>query len=176
MSSHVETSFWGPNKRKSGPTFSSSSNESTWVSTILCWFQNGAFFTFAYLAPIKSLSQFFGTYIFPLKEYRYSDGHHRNTQAMYISTITEQFAVFITEENLYGALQMPQGCWVQAHGILKHKNYSILLRDIQLTHVQCYWGSTVKMVFSYKIFCTCHEANMCGAPERLTAFDARTFL
>jgi hypothetical protein len=28
----------------------------------------------------------------------------------------------------------------------------ILLRGIQLTHVQRYWGSTVKMVVSYKIF------------------------
>jgi hypothetical protein len=30
------------------------------------------------------------------------------------------------------------------------------------THAQRYWGSTVKMVFSYKIF-TFHEANTCMA-------------
>jgi hypothetical protein len=34
----------------------------------------------------------------------------------------------------------------------------ILLRGIQLTHVQRYFGSIVEMVFSYKIF-TFHEAN-----------------
>jgi hypothetical protein len=39
---------------------------------------------------------------------------------------------------------------------------TILLRDIQLTHVQRYCGTTVKMVFSYKIF-TFHEANTCVA-------------
>jgi glucose uptake protein GlcU len=38
----------------------------------------------------------------------------------------------------------------------------ILLRGIQLTHVQRYLGSTVKMVFSYKIF-TFHEANTFAA-------------
>jgi hypothetical protein len=52
----------------------------------------------------------------------------------------------------------------------------ILLRGIQLTHVQCYGGSSVKMVFSCKIF-TFHEAKyMCGAHERLPAFGVRTFL
>jgi hypothetical protein len=41
---------------------------------------------------------------------------------------------------------------------------SILLRGTQLTNVQRYMyrGSTVKMVFSYKIF-TCYEANTCVA-------------
>jgi hypothetical protein len=34
----------------------------------------------------------------------------------------------------------------------------ILLRGIQLTKVQRYWGSIVKMVFSYKMF-TFYEAN-----------------
>jgi hypothetical protein len=34
----------------------------------------------------------------------------------------------------------------------------ILLRGIQLTNVQRYWGSTVKIVFSYEIF-NFHEAN-----------------
>jgi hypothetical protein len=38
----------------------------------------------------------------------------------------------------------------------------ILLRGIQITHVQCYWGSTVKMVFSLQMF-TFHEANTCVA-------------
>jgi hypothetical protein len=32
------------------------------------------------------------------------------------------------------------------------------IRGIQLTHVQRYFGSTVKMVFSYQIF-TFHESN-----------------
>jgi hypothetical protein len=36
--------------------------------------------------------------------------------------------------------------------------HRILLRGIQLTHVQRCWGSTVKMVFSWKFF-TFHEAN-----------------
>jgi hypothetical protein len=38
----------------------------------------------------------------------------------------------------------------------------ILLRGIQLTNVQRYWGSTVKMVCSCKIF-TFYEANTCVA-------------
>jgi hypothetical protein len=44
---------------------------------------------------------------------------------------------------------------------------TILLRGIQLTIVQRYWGSTVKIMFSYQI-CTFYEANTvhrCGAPE-----------
>jgi hypothetical protein len=45
----------------------------------------------------------------------------------------------------------------------------ILLRGIQLTLVQRYRGSTVKMVLSYKIF-TFYEVNT------LMAFGARTFL
>jgi hypothetical protein len=53
---------------------------------------------------------------------------------------------------------------------------SILLRGIQLTHLQRYRGLTVKMVPSYKIF-PFNEANTVrGAPERLPAFGARTFL
>jgi hypothetical protein len=68
----------------------------------------------------------------------------------------------------------------------------ILLRGIQLTHVPRYFGSTVKMIFSYKIFpfheantfvvfsykiFTFHEANTFVAlPERLTALGARTCL
>jgi hypothetical protein len=36
--------------------------------------------------------------------------------------------------------------------------FKILLRSILFTHVQGWIGSTVKMVFSYKIF-TSHEAN-----------------
>jgi hypothetical protein len=39
---------------------------------------------------------------------------------------------------------------------------AILLRGIQLTNVQRYRGSTVKMVFSYKI-CIFYEANTCEA-------------
>jgi hypothetical protein len=39
---------------------------------------------------------------------------------------------------------------------------SILLRGIQLTHVQRYWGLTVKMVLPYKIV-TFYEANICVA-------------
>jgi hypothetical protein len=38
----------------------------------------------------------------------------------------------------------------------------ILLRGIQLTHAQYYWGSTVKMLSSFEIF-TFHEANICVA-------------
>jgi hypothetical protein len=38
----------------------------------------------------------------------------------------------------------------------------ILLSGIQLTHVKCHWGSTVKMVLSYKSF-TLNEANTCVA-------------
>jgi hypothetical protein len=38
----------------------------------------------------------------------------------------------------------------------------ILLRGIQLTNVQRYQGSTVKMVLLYKI-CTLNEANTCVA-------------
>jgi hypothetical protein len=38
----------------------------------------------------------------------------------------------------------------------------ILLRGIQLTHVQRYWGSTVKMVLSYEII-TLNEAITCVA-------------
>jgi hypothetical protein len=38
----------------------------------------------------------------------------------------------------------------------------ILLRGIQLTHVQRYRGSTVKMELSYKIF-TLNEASTCVA-------------
>jgi hypothetical protein len=40
----------------------------------------------------------------------------------------------------------------------KSTDIMILLRGIQLTLVQRYWGSNVKMVFSYKIF-TFYEAN-----------------
>jgi hypothetical protein len=52
--------------------------------------------------------------------------------------------------------------------------------SIQLTNVQRYWGSIVKMVFSHKRF-TFYEANTRVAlpnlaPERLTAFGARSFL
>jgi hypothetical protein len=36
----------------------------------------------------------------------------------------------------------------------------ILLHGIQLTNVQCYQGSTMKMVLSYKI-CTLNDANTC---------------
>jgi hypothetical protein len=39
---------------------------------------------------------------------------------------------------------------------------AILLRGIQLTLVQRYWGSTVNIVFSYKIFIF-YEANTCVA-------------
>jgi hypothetical protein len=52
----------------------------------------------------------------------------------------------------------------------------IQLRGIQLTHVQRYLGSTVKMVFSYTNFYFSWGQYICGAPERLTAFGARTFL
>jgi hypothetical protein len=51
------------------------------------------------------------------------------------------------------------------------KEISILLRGIQLTHVQSNWGSSVKMVFSYKI-CTFHDANTCVALPN----GAHTFL
>jgi hypothetical protein len=44
----------------------------------------------------------------------------------------------------------------------KEATFPILLRGIQLTHVQRYWGSTVKMVFSYEIF-SVHEVNTCVA-------------
>jgi hypothetical protein len=40
----------------------------------------------------------------------------------------------------------------------KVTDFSILLRGIQLTYVQSYQGSTVKMMLSYKIF-TLNEAN-----------------
>jgi hypothetical protein len=56
---------------------------------------------------------------------------------------------------------------------MNHVVHMILLRGIQLTNVQRCWGTTVKMVFSYKIFTGQY---MCGAPERLTEFGARTFL
>jgi hypothetical protein len=49
---------------------------------------------------------------------------------------------------------------------------SFLLRGIQLTLVQRYWGSTVKMLFSYKIF-TFYDANtLVSLPNAC----ARTFL
>jgi hypothetical protein len=51
----------------------------------------------------------------------------------------------------------------------------ILLCDIQLTHGQRYWSSTVKMVFISN-FDFKWGQYMCGAPERLPAFGARTFL
>jgi hypothetical protein len=37
-------------------------------------------------------------------------------------------------------------------------SFRILLRGIQLTHVQRYWGSTAKMVFPFKMF-TFYETN-----------------
>jgi hypothetical protein len=61
-----------------------------------------------------------------------------------------------------------------------HRNFVILPRGIQLTHVQLYWGSTVKMLFFYSCKIVAFpEANVhvqCGAPERLPEFGARTFL
>jgi hypothetical protein len=51
----------------------------------------------------------------------------------------------------------------------------ILLRSIQLTLVQGYWGSTVKMLFSHKFLLFMRPIHLC-APERLTSFGARTFL
>jgi hypothetical protein len=45
-----------------------------------------------------------------------------------------------------------------------------LLRGIQLTLVQRYWGSTLKMLFSYKFF-SFYEANTCVAlPNRCAHF------
>jgi hypothetical protein len=48
----------------------------------------------------------------------------------------------------------------------------ILLRGIQLTHVQRDWGSTVKMELTFKIFFSKWGQCMCGAPQRLKAFGA----
>jgi hypothetical protein len=60
-----------------------------------------------------------------------------------------------------------QGAGSCGIGLYMYTVYSMfLLRGIQLTNVQRYLGSTVKMVLSYKIF-TFHEAN---------TFVARTFL
>jgi hypothetical protein len=58
---------------------------------------------------------------------------------------------------------MAQKCSSKSHETVHlyiYSNGKILLRGIQLTHVQRYWGSTVKMVFSFKV-CTFHEANTC---------------
>jgi hypothetical protein len=55
-------------------------------------------------------------------------------------------------------------------------HFFILLRGIQLTYVQRYWGSTLQMVLTYKIF-TLNEAKTCVVlPNAVTAFGARTFL
>jgi hypothetical protein len=53
----------------------------------------------------------------------------------------------------------------------------ILLRGIPFPQAQRCWCSSLQMAFSPKMFFfTIHEANMCGAPEHLTAFGARTFI
>jgi hypothetical protein len=59
---------------------------------------------------------------------------------------------------------VPVGSMTTAHLGLTEA-MTILLRGIQLTHIQRYCCSTVKMVVSFKIF-TFHETNTC----------ARTFL
>jgi hypothetical protein len=41
----------------------------------------------------------------------------------------------------------------------------ILLRGIQLTHVQRYWGSTVKMVLSFKIFTLNEDSTYVALPK-----------
>jgi hypothetical protein len=56
------------------------------------------------------------------------------------------------------------------------KILTILLRGIQLAHVQHYLGSTVKMVFFIYNFYFSWGQYICGAPERLTEFGASTFL
>jgi hypothetical protein len=53
-------------------------------------------------------------------------------------------------------LHLQQGNWCGSGSVTL--SYTILLRGIQLTHVQRYLGSNVKMLFSYKTF-TFHEAN-----------------
>jgi hypothetical protein len=60
--------------------------------------------------------------------------------------------------------------------MIRKEENSILLCGNQLTRVQRYRGSPAKIVFSYNIFYLLWGQYMWGAPERLPAFGARTFL
>jgi hypothetical protein len=93
------------------------------------------------------MTDFWKNFVLPLLE-------HLNDLQFFFHLIQ---VLFNKKKTFQGHCYSTSSMYVLVQYAAPPKN-GILLRGIQLTHVQRYSGSTVKIVFSYKI-CTFHQAN-----------------